>query len=211
MKLIQPASDCVILGAGGHAKVVLDAYRLRHPGAVVELRDDDREKAGVVVLGIPVRTPIGLASIESACHVAIGDNAARERWGTEILASKLVFREVVHPAAQVCSSAAIGRGAFVAARAVVGPDARVADGAIINHGAIVDHDCTVGAWTHIAPGAILGGEVAIGSSCLVGSGAIILPGVRVGNRTIIGSGAVVTRDVPGGTTILGIPAREIHE
>jgi sugar O-acyltransferase (sialic acid O-acetyltransferase NeuD family) len=203
---------CVIIGAGGHGKVVLDAYLRARPGATVELRDDAPEKSGMYVLGVRVTVPVGhLAHLGAPCHVAIGDNGRRRGLGVTILDAGLALVSIVHPEASVSAHASIGRGAFIAARAVVAPSARVEDGVIVNHGAIVDHDCRVGAWSHVAPGAVLGGGVAIGRACLVGSGAVVLPGVAIGDEAFVGAGAVVTRDVPTGVTVVGAPAKEAHD
>lgn len=198
--------DCLILGAGGHAKVVLDALQRGSPEARIEVWDEDPAKAGTRLLGIAVKT--GREALRRSCHVAIGDNEARRRLGEAVLAAGGSLAAVVHPAAQVSRHASLGEGAFVAAQAVVAPSARVGRGAIVNHGAVVDHDCEVGEWTHIAPGAILGGGVRVGAGCLIGSGAVILVGIQVGERATVGSGAVVTRDVPARATVIGVPARE---
>jgi sugar O-acyltransferase (sialic acid O-acetyltransferase NeuD family) len=201
-----------LIGAGGHAKVVLDAYRLDHPHAVVQVRDDDPAKCGVRLLGLAIETPIGeLQNLAGACHVAIGDNAARRRIGEALAGSAATLVKIVHPAAAVAADSAIGPGVFVAARAVIAPDARVGAGTIVNHAAVVDHDCIVGAWCHIAPGAVLGGGVAVGDDCLVGSGAVVLPGVRIGAGAVIAAGAVVIDTVPAGARVAGVPAKDMHE
>jgi sugar O-acyltransferase (sialic acid O-acetyltransferase NeuD family) len=202
----MPTEEHFILGAGGHAKVVLDACRRAFPGAKLMVRDDDAAKEGRALLGVPIESPIGRA-VAGSCHVAIGDNAARRRLGEAVLREGGSLIAVVHPGAHVSDGATIGAGAFVAAAAVIAPLARVGRCAIVNHGAVVDHDCEVGDWTHVAPGAVLGGAVHVGEECLIGSGAVVLPGVRLGDRTTVGSGAVVTRDVPSGRTVLGVPAR----
>jgi sugar O-acyltransferase (sialic acid O-acetyltransferase NeuD family) len=204
----MPTDALLLLGAGGHGKVVLEAYCCGHPGAAVEIRDDDAATAGRRLLGVTVSAPIGeLAGESRACHVAIGDNPTRRRLAARVLAARTQLAPVVHPRACVSSQAVIGEGAFIAACAVVAPDARVEAGAIVNHGAIVDHDCVVGAWSHVAPRAVLGGGVRIGEECLIGSGAVVLPRVAVGDRAVIGSGAVVTRDVAPGAKVVGVPAR----
>jgi sugar O-acyltransferase (sialic acid O-acetyltransferase NeuD family) len=206
----MPTERLLLIGGGGHAKVVLDAWRLCHPGAIVEVRDDDPAKQGASVLGVQIETPIGaLATLRQACHVAIGDNAIRRRIGEVLDGSGSTLVTIVHPRAVVAPGAQIDRGVFVAAGAIVAPDARVGAGTILNHAAVVDHDCVVGDWCHIAPGVVLGGGVTVGDECFLGSGATVLPGVRIGARAVIGAGAVVIRDVNEAATVVGVPAKEI--
>jgi sugar O-acyltransferase (sialic acid O-acetyltransferase NeuD family) len=202
----MPIKECLIVGAGGHAKVALDACQRAYPQAELGVRDDDPAKAGASLLGVAVKTMVD-ADLRRLCHVAIGDNAARRKLCEAVERAGGTLLAIVHPAAQVSRHAEVGPGALVAATAVVAPQARVGRGAIVNHGAIVDHDCEVGAWTHIAPRAVLGGAVRIGESCLIGSGAVILPGVVIGDGAVVGSGAVVTHDVAAGATVVGVPAK----
>ena len=206
----MPTSVCVIVGAGGHAKVVLDALQRSRPDLACEVWDDDAAKRGMLLLGVRVQAPIERARLGGACHVAIGENGARERLCAAVHSSGGSLLAVVHPAAQVSRYAKIGAGAFVAAQAVVAPDAAVGEAAIINHGAVIDHDCSVGGWSHVAPGAVLGGAVRVGARCLIGSGAVLLPGVSVADGATIAAGAVVLRDVPAGTTVAGVPAKRLH-
>ena len=206
----MPTERLVLIGGGGHGKVVLDAYRLVYPGAFIEVRDDDLTKQGASFLGLSIETPVGvLESLRCACHVAIGDNATRRRFGEDLESSGSHLVTVVHPRAVVAAESRLDRGAFVAANAIVAPDARVGAGSIVNHAATVDHDCVVGEWCHVAPGVVLSGGVTIGDECLIGSGAVVLLGVRVGAGAVIGAGAVVTRDVPAGARMIGVPAKDL--
>lgn len=195
----------VIVGAGGHAKVVLDALLVSGVAREsIVLRDGDPARAGDEVLGFTVLCP-ERADTDALVHIAIGSNIVRERLGSE--ARELV--SIVHPAAMIAGSAHVAGGAFIAACAVLGPDARLAEGVILNHGAVVDHDCAIAAYAHVAPGAVLGGGVVVGARTLVGAGATVLPGVVIGNDVTIGAGAVVLRDIGDGETWAGNPATRL--
>ena len=199
----------LIAGAGGHAKVVIDALRCAGSSAEVTVADDDTRKRGQLLLNCHVVAPIADAvSAAGAFHVAIGHNGIRARVAEQLAGQGLRPLTVIHPRACVAGSARIGDGAFVAAQAVVAPDAVVEAGCIVNHGAIVDHDCVVEAFSHVAPGATLGGGVRVGKQVLIGAGANILPGVSIGDNCVVGAGAVVLNDLAPGSTYIGIPARK---
>lgn len=200
------STDLVLIGAGGHGKVVLDAIQVCGMSALVF--DRDPLKTGKRLL----REEILLFSFEEvsesdSVHIAIGDNETRCDLATQIKSVTGKLASVVHPSAVVSETAEIDTGVFVAARAILGPNTSVGVGSIINHGAVVDHDCSIGLYSHVAPGAILGGGVSVGDGVLIGSGAVVLPGKRIGDRACIGSGAVVTKDVPAGQTLTGSPAK----
>lgn len=198
-----------MIGAGGHAKVVLDAVRCANPRAIVRVYDERPAAPGAELLGIAICPLDAGAGLTGGAHVAVGDGAARERIARAVIEGGASLFTVIHPEASVATSARLGEGCFVAARAVVAPEARVGRGAIVNHGAIVDHDCVVGDWTHIAPNAALGGGAVVGRNVLIGASATILPGVRVSERATVGAGAVVTKDVAPGATVAGVPARVV--
>jgi sugar O-acyltransferase (sialic acid O-acetyltransferase NeuD family) len=208
----MPTDTLVLLGAGGHAKVVFDAHRAARPHADVRVYDDDAAKQGMSFYGVDVETPIApYGRFRCACHVAIGGNATRRRIALALESAGARLFTVIHPAATVAQTAESDRGAFIAAGVIIAPHARIGTGAIVNHAAVVDHECTVGNWCHIAAGAVLGGAVRVGEACLIGSGAIVLPGISIGEGAIVGAGAVVTRDIAAGVTVVGVPAREKHE
>lgn len=194
-----------LIGAGGHARVVLDA--LMEGGTELAGVSARADEAAPDLLGLPVKTPSVAPSLAGLrFHVAIGAAATRERLYAEAEAAGGTALTVIHPTAAVSRFATAEAGSFIAAGAVIGPKAVVGRGVIINHGAVVDHDCAIGDFSHIAPNASLGGGVTVGARCLIGAGAVILPFVAIGDDVTIGAGAVVTRDVASDQTWTGVPA-----
>lgn len=200
----------VILGAGGHARVLLETLRaLGVPviGFIAPSSEGSRlgdvpwlgGDAALLGLDESVQLVNGVGSAGSAQR-----RAAVHAMGE---AAGLRFRTLVHPRAIVDGSAELGAGAQILAGSLVGVAARIGADVIVNSGAIVEHDCVVGAHTHIASAAVLAGDVSIGESTHIGLGARVIQGVTIGSACVIGAGAVVLDDVPDGATAVGVPAR----
>ena len=200
----------LLLGAGGHARVVADAA-LRQGAWDAILASGATPPAAVTELlpGVPVMArPAALARAEGeAIHVAVGDNANRRQEAAAVGPERLAT--IVHPQSSVSPHARLGPGCFIAAQAVVGPLATLGAGVIVNHGAVVDHEAHLGAFVHVAPGATLAGAVRVADGVLVGAGARLLPGVTVCAGATIGAGAVVTKNITEPGTYAGAPARRL--
>lgn len=195
----------IIVGAGGHARVVLSALDTRSvqglldpafaPGSSID---------GAIVLG----GEEALLDRSGPMHVAVGNNQRRsdvvERLGHK------VWRTIVSTVATTPFGLLIGEGTFVGHRAVIQPGAQIGRHVIINTGAIVEHDCVVEDFVHIGPGAVLCGGVSVGQAALIGASAVIAPGVTIGKGATVGAGAVVLRDVVEGATVVGNPARPLE-
>jgi sugar O-acyltransferase (sialic acid O-acetyltransferase NeuD family) len=206
----MPTEIFIVIGGGGHACVAVDAWlQAGGQAAAARVFDDNPALAGSMLdNGIRIQTGLDWATLRGIdCHVAVGNNAVRDKLLQKVVAHGGRPRTLVHPRAMVAPSARIGAGCFVAAGAIVSVRAEVRDGAIINHGAVVDHDCAVGAVSHVAPNGTLGGCVKLGDRVLIGAGATVLPGLTVGSDTIIAAGAVLTRNAPAQSTMVGIPAK----
>ncbi|MDQ2828753.1 MAG: acetyltransferase [Chloroflexota bacterium] len=199
----------LILGAGGHGKVVADIL-LCQGVPVLGFLDDDPMLEGHARLGLPIVGRIDAYPCyePSGLVLGIGDTAQR-RWVVRRCGAEAqpLWRNAIHPRAIVAASARLGQGVTISAGAVVNPDASLDDHTIVNTGATVDHDCVVAAYGHIAPGASLAGGVRIGEGVLIGVGANICPNCSIGDWAVVGAGATVVRDIPAGVTAVGVPAR----
>ncbi len=197
-----------LIGAGGHAKVVLDALLAGGVDiGMIRVRDGNVGMRGRDLLGAAIEAPeLDERLAGEDVHVAIGAISARAELLNRATALGARALTIIHPSAQVSRFAEVGDGIFVAAQAVIGPSARVGRGVIVNHGAVIDHDSLVGDHCHIAPNASLGGGVRLGHRVLIGAGAVVLPGIRIGDDAIIGAGAVVICDVPDHAEWVGVPA-----
>ncbi len=195
---------CYIFGAGGHAKVVLDAMQkasLKCEGFI----DDQSLNQWMDLPVFPSLFLNDLNNIE--LHIAIGNCKAREEIFKKF--ENLKFVSIYHPDAIISSRAKIQVGTFLAAGSIIGPDVSVGKHCIVNHHAVIDHDCSIGDFCHIAPHASLGGGVKVGHGVLIGAGAIVLPGLKINDYATVGAGSIVTHDIASGITVVGNPARAI--
>lgn len=204
----------LIIGAGGHGKVVLDIVRAAGLFEPVGFLDADPGLAGKACGGLPVLGPVSLLPklrAQGTRHaiIAIGDNRTRHRYAAIVREHGLALASAVHPSAAVSPSATLGENVVVAAHATVCTECAVADLAIVNTAAVIDHECQIGLASHIGPGALLAGRVRVGAMAFVGLGAKVIQCLTVGEGAIVGAGAVVINDVPKGVTVVGVPARAL--
>jgi len=202
----------ILFGAGGHAKVVLEAWRAAHPAGEIVVLDDDPAAIGRHLLGVALaggRSWLDHNWADAPVIPAIGDNDKRAALIETLKAMGRGLASVVHPTAIVSPTATIGVGSFLAPGAIVNAESQLGEGVIINTGASVDHDCRIGTAAHIAPGARLCGGVTVGPRALIGTGSAVIPGIAIGECAVIGAGSVVLREVPAGARWAGCPARAI--
>jgi UDP-perosamine 4-acetyltransferase len=205
------------LGAGGHAKVVLEV--LAAAGLdVVGLLDPRRDLWETKVLGVPVLGDDSLLSDHyhaGVSHVFIGlgsgsDTRPRRRLYEHARKQGFDVVAALHPSASISGSARIGLGATILAGAIVNADAELGDNVILNTNAVVEHDCRLGSHVHVASGAVVASGVLIGDGVHVGAGATVIQDVEIGDGAVVGAGAVVVGDVEPGTIVVGVPARVLR-
>jgi UDP-perosamine 4-acetyltransferase len=199
----------VILGSGGHAKVVIEILELMGEYSVYGCTGAHPGPERVLdypVLGTDSALPSIFQQGIQHAFVAIGDNALRLKLSDSARDLGFGLVRAVSPHAIISPRSRLAEGVAIMSGAVVNSDSRIGRGAIINTGSTVDHDCEIGDFSHIAPGVHLAGNVSIGMGAFVGVGASIIPGVSVGKWAVIGAGAVVIRNVPAGATVMGVPA-----
>ena len=208
------APGCVIIGGGGHARVLIDCLAAADPTLRLALLDSDSTLWGKTILGVPV---LGnddklaeLARRGTAYFVvglgATGDNRRRRELFERARGLNLRPFSVRHPLAIVSRSAEVLDGAQLLPGCIVNTGARIGVNVIVNSGSVVEHDCVIGDHAHVATGALLAGAVCVGEGAHIGAGAVVRQGIRVGGGAIVGAGAVVVKDVPDGAVVIGVPA-----
>lgn len=190
----------VFYGAGGHGKVVVEAF-LDSGGKVTAIVDDNASIDKL--LNIPLAGKYEPGKYKgTSLVVSIGENDTRKR-----IVSRLTekFGTVIHPASVVSRSAIIGPGTAIMAGSVINADSVIGNHVIINSGSVVDHDCKLEDFVHLSPNATLCGGVVVGEGTHVGAGATVIPNVRIGKWATIGAGAVIIADVPDYAVVVGVP------
>jgi UDP-perosamine 4-acetyltransferase len=204
-------TSVVVIGAGGHAKVIIDM--LLDNGltvvACVSHADAPRYRDIQVLVGDESLVALRAEGVDAAV-VAVGANALRQRLAADAVALGFSLPPVVSRSAQISPTARIGEGAVIMPNAVVNADAAIGRLAIVNTGATVDHDCVVGEAAHVAPGVHFSGGVRLGTRSIVGVGSSARPLVVIGDDVVIGAGSVLVSDIADGVTAYGVPARSNH-
>lgn len=204
----------LVIGASGHAKVVLDILEKQGRYEIAGLVDDGKSQgynlAGYTVLGkVPDVPRLRREKAIAAGLVAIGDNWTRAKVVAAILEIDPGFEFItaIHPSAQLGRGVHLGPGSVVMAGAILNSDTHVGRHCIINTRASLDHDNRIGDFVSIAPGTTTGGNVQIGDYSVLSLGANVIHGIVIGEHTVIGAGATVLHDIPAQSVAFGLPAR----
>lgn len=208
----------VIIGGGGHGKVIIDIVEKAAELNLLGLLDS-QPPIGSKVLGYEVigrESDLGKLIQEREIEgliVAIGDNWLRSRLVGSLssVAPGIAFPNAIHPAAQIAKNVSLGQGTVVMAGAVVNSGTSVGDFCILNTNCSVDHDCRLGDYVSFAPNSCAGGNVEVGEYSAICLGAKIVHGAKIGPQTVIGAGATVLSDLPSNVVAYGTPACRVRD
>lgn len=204
----------IILGGGGHAKVLIEALKTSNI-TILGVTDTDPAKHNTLTMGIPVLGDDNTVShhLPGSIRLVNGMGSVNVPRAKTALFEKFksqgyTFITVVHPSAVIASDVTLGEGSQIMAGAVIQPGSTIGMDTIVNTKASVDHDCHIGNHVHISPGVTLSGDVRIGDEVHLGTGATVIQGITIGRNSLIGAGSVVVTDVPENTEFSGVPARQ---
>ena len=190
-----------IVGAGGHAKVVIEIAEMLG----YEIADvyDQNEKVKEI-LNYPVCHDFSAIPRMDNLFFALGSNLNRKK-NAEHVQSQYI--NLIHPAAVVSKNIHWGTGNAVMAGVVINSSCKIGNHCIINTSASIDHDCEIGDYVHISPQAALAGNVTVLEGAQIGIGACVKQNITIGKFSVIGAGSVVLQDVPDNAIVIGNPAR----
>ena len=194
-----------IVGASGHAKVILDILILtgRHIEGIWDDNQGLQTFCNMPVLG----TIDAFASLKTGpAFIAIGNNKIRMQIAQKLACS---MESGIHPQSAIAASVHIGEGTVVMANASINADTTIGRHVIVNTNASIDHDCSISDFVHVSPQAGLAGNVQVGTGAHIGIGAVIIQGIKIGAWAVVGAGAVIINDVPDYAVVVGNPGRII--
>lgn len=194
--------EVVVIGAGGHGKVIADI--IKKSGDIFAGFLDDGDISGDMLLG---KVEECRKYSDKWFIIAIGNNEVRAKMAESY--PELKYYTAIHPSAAIGENCCIGDGSCVMANAVINPSAIVGKHCIVNTNSTVEHDCALEDFVHISPGAILCGTVIVGNKTHIGAGAVVRNNLKITSGCTIGIGAAVVNDITETGIYVGVPAKKL--
>ncbi len=215
----EKSINCVVLGAGGHAAVLIDTIQTGGIAHLHGILDPDSSRWGKDLLGVSILGNDDLLpqlTGQGVTHFVVGvgstgDNRPRQRLFELGCLHNLEPLTIIHPDAICSKRVAVGAGAQLFPGSIVNSRATLGRNVIVNSGAIVEHDCVIGDHAHIATGAVLASTVKVGELAHIGPGAVVRQLISIDKGAVVGAGAAVVQDVPENIVVAGVPARTLKK
>ncbi len=197
------SEQVMIIGAGGHGRVIADIIK-KSGDTVVGFLDNDTQKPGV------------LGSVSDCFKypdkkfvIAIGNNGIRKKLAMEY--PDLSYYTAVHPAAVIGENVTVGKGTVIMANAVINPGTQVGEHCILNTASVTEHDCRLSDFVHLSPGAVLCGTVTVGEGCHIGANAVVRNNISIEKDIVVGCGGAVVKNLEQPGVYIGVPAKRIEK
>lgn len=206
------SKDVVIIGAGGHAKVIADII-IKSGDNLLGFLDDNIELDTIIIedymiMG-KVEDCIKISEINpDACFIiAIGNNQTRKKIAETY--KDINYYTAIHPSSQIAIDVEIAEGSSIMANTCINSSAKIGKHCIINTASIVEHDNQINNYVHLSPNVTSCGTVTIGELTHIGAGTTIKNNINITAECIIGAGAVVVKEIEEKGTYVGVPAKKI--
>ncbi len=208
------SKQVVIIGAGGHAKVIADIVQ-KSGDIVYGFLDDNLPKDTIIannpklrVIGdLNVRFTFPITHPDLEFVIAIGNNKRRKKIAEKNIPN-MKYYTAIHPSANIGIDVSIGEGTVIMANTCINSSAKIGKHCIINTGAIIEHDNKLEDYVHVSPNATLCGTVKVGELTHIGAGATVKNNIDITSNCIIGAGAVVIKIIEEEGTYIGVPIKK---
>lgn len=200
--------ELLIIGAGGHGKVVADIAKKCGYEQIYFLDDNTDVKylKDYKVVGCTK----DFIKYDCDMFVAVGNIEIRQKIFSQLKSQNKSIATLIHPSAVIADDVILGVGTVVMPGVIINSSSKIGDGVIINTSASVDHDNTIGDFVHISVGSHLAGVVTVGNNTFIGAGATVINNLKIASDCTIGAGAVVIKNIIKKGTYIGVPARSLN-
>ena len=210
----------IIIGSGGHAKVVADIILTREKELNEDLKiigfldDNFKNLKYDNIFNIPILgnlNNIGSFNSNEDCFfiIAIGNNEVREKISKKY--KELNYYTAIHPRSVISREVIIGSGTVIMANVVINPNSTIGKHCILNTSSVIEHDNELGDYVHISPNATLCGGVNIEDNSWIGAGSVIRQQIHIGKNVLVGANSVVVKNIEDNCVVVGNPAKKIKE
>lgn len=211
-------NDVVLIGAGGHCKVIVDSIEklgtFRIVGYVDFCEVGKEIYRGYKIIGHDKDLKSIYDSGIQSAFIALGFMGKydiRKNLYFKMKRLGFNFPVIIDPSAVVAEDATIGEGTYIGKNAVVNAGAKIGMNCIINTSAVVEHECVVGDFSHLAVASVLCGQSQVGEGCFLGANSTIIQRLKISNRCVVGAGSVVLSSIDSDCTAVGVPAKVIGD